>query len=967
VFILWDDEDEVLQHPIDDLMSDDCVPFKMKVPASQSTFNKARLDELADLLPVVHPEFPDIINFRDMIRRCPNNQDMMDDLGRKLTVLLHGDQDEMIGQMQEMQSTVGYNTYENSSNLSSATSAPSSSTSISFDMPSSSSPQPPMLEPVKESSRPYEQFPPFSLCGDYPESSILKFYGKRQDRPICRGDIVERSDSWYHGDQDGGAGSRGLVDSVSDDGDRALVIWPNSMSRNYSFNDIKVVDRIKQINIGDIVERGPTWRFEHGDSDGGPGNVGIVSGFRNDKEIYVLWTSGRISNYRWGYATDVKILSSDAPREESGFGSSWTYIISAPAPVTSGVLTGDIKSSPLLKEPNNPTGQLFKGDFVIRGPHWRGSDEDGGNGLFGVVREDSAAGFVNVVWMSNKSDRRYAYGQNGAFEVSLVIFPCFGSLPFKHWTSRISSVPEGVSSGDLKCRHCGSSQDQLEKLKSYPFFCEDCKYCVCKTCYHAKQPPRTPLTPKFSLTQSKRIFTAMFGNADHKKLFDHLTDSEGDLLNALESYCQVSPLASQRAVICHPKLDPLPEKYMNLKQLLLNVLIREGSLDLLDAIIGRVDVNKLQREGRAALHDACLHGHLDIVECLLTQCSADSNLPDSVNDSPLAYCAQAGYVTIGEILVQHGALVNNVANNLLTPLLRAVLNKRTEMTEFLLEKGALVNVVDLNLRTACHTAVVVDSPRCLELLIKHDANIDMRDSIGFTPLHLCGKEFADRCAELLIAKGADLNIVDDSGKTALHIAACFDASSVVDHILNKDPALINVPDKNRNTPLHSACKLSQRSRLPEDQVSTRGEEAAQTLILRGADVNLMTDGDLEALHLAAASGMPRTIRLLVQNGVDVNKVAFKEQRLSSLHIACHHNKADVVNVLVELLADLDPRNNNGETPLFIACKEGNFECARILIERKADVNIADTITLKNPVHLGNEYIIFILESEREIF
>ncbi|GAB5363052.1 hypothetical protein AAMO2058_000850400 [Amorphochlora amoebiformis] len=57
-----------------------------------------------------------------------------------------------------------------------------------------------------------------------------------------------------------------------------------------------------------------------------------------------------------------------------------------------------------------------------------------------------------------------------------------------------------------------------------------------------------------------------------------------------------------------------------------------------------------------------------------------------------------------------------------------------------------------------------------------------------------------------------------------------------------------------------------------------------------------------------------------------------------LHVACEHGHLDVVRWLVDLDVTLDPQDRRGETPLSLACGNGNLGVAQLLLESKANVN-----------------------------
>ena len=59
---------------------------------------------------------------------------------------------------------------------------------------------------------------------------------------------------------------------------------------------------------------------------------------------------------------------------------------------------------------------------------------------------------------------------------------------------------------------------------------------------------------------------------------------------------------------------------------------------------------------------------------------------------------------------------------------------------------------------------------------------------------------------------------------------------------------------------------------------------------------------------------------------------------SELLKACEVEDLEQVKQLVESGADLEVKNENGQTPLFIAVKQNNLELATFLMEKGADLN-----------------------------
>ena len=59
-------------------------------------------------------------------------------------------------------------------------------------------------------------------------------------------------------------------------------------------------------------------------------------------------------------------------------------------------------------------------------------------------------------------------------------------------------------------------------------------------------------------------------------------------------------------------------------------------------------------------------------------------------------------------------------------------------------------------------------------------------------------------------------------------------------------------------------------------------------------------------------------------------------------MASHEGHIDCVKLLVESGAEVDTRNNDGDTPLFWAASKGHIEVVQLLIEQHADVNACDS-------------------------
>jgi hypothetical protein len=93
--------------------------------------------------------------------------------------------------------------------------------------------------------------------------------------------------------------------------------------------------------------------------------------------------------------------------------------------------------------------------------------------------------------------------------------------------------------------------------------------------------------------------------------------------------------------------------------------------------------------GRSLLHEAAYYGNEEIVEFLLGK--IDVNITESSYETPLCSAAQEGHINIVGMLLSHGAHVDGNDGSIMTPLMLASREGHAEIVEILLKAGADVN------------------------------------------------------------------------------------------------------------------------------------------------------------------------------------------------------------------------------------------------------------------------------------
>jgi ankyrin repeat protein/beta-lactamase regulating signal transducer with metallopeptidase domain len=406
----------------------------------------------------------------------------------------------------------------------------------------------------------------------------------------------------------------------------------------------------------------------------------------------------------------------------------------------------------------------------------------------------------------------------------------------------------------------------------------------------------------------------------------------------------------------------------------------------------------VELHGYTALHCAVDKGYRDIAE-LLIQKGVDVNAGPW---TPLHSAAREKYTDMAELLIQNGADVNAKDHKGETPLYTAIRRKDLGMTRLLVSKGANLNVrngdgytplceaasagnkdvldfilangeypdsiylaackgdlngvktwvgrgTDVNAKdefgwSPLHWAVAVGSRDVTEYLIDEGANPNVTDDKhGIPPLMIARDVLL---AERLISKGADVRFKDPSGRTALH-AACTLGIQDSAGLLLRSGAEINARDNNGATPLFNAA------------VNGHGN-IIEFLISKGADVNapaqvgrtplamasrmgltqvasiLRKHGARETLHGAAASGDKEGVKRLIEQGADVN--ARNQDGQTPLHLSLLNRWAGHARwALIKQGADVNAKTNSGTTPLMMAAAQGDEYSVEVFLFNGADV------------------------------
>ena len=349
---------------------------------------------------------------------------------------------------------------------------------------------------------------------------------------------------------------------------------------------------------------------------------------------------------------------------------------------------------------------------------------------------------------------------------------------------------------------------------------------------------------------------------------------------------------------------------------------------LLESGIGLKD-----RFGWTCLHLAAVHGHDKLLGHLLKQTGANKDQRDSKQRSPLHLAVEHQRDEAIRVLLAAGADANLKMDDGASPLHIAAEKSNEGTVQVLLAAGADANLKMERGLSPLHIAAGSGNEETARLLLEAGADTNMKMEGGISPLHMAAALPHEKTARVLLAAGADINFKTEDGKSPLHSALeCSKEDEVVLRLLIEAGANLGIADKDGKTPLHMAAKSSSK-------------EIIQSLLQRGANTNVFTDGD----PFWPGSWAP--LQVAIQRGdieivgafADHDKTAEDKAILlkgadghSPLHILaqCSHpwsskNRALILRRLLGITPEIDVnvRNDAGKTPLDIALEN---ECQELI-------------------------------------
>ena len=400
-------------------------------------------------------------------------------------------------------------------------------------------------------------------------------------------------------------------------------------------------------------------------------------------------------------------------------------------------------------------------------------------------------------------------------------------------------------------------------------------------------------------------------------------------------------------------------------------------------LVNGADVEIEDDRGENALMIAAQVGYIDGLQILLNAGAKINSKSHVRGHTALMQAAQWEETECLRILLKSGADIDLKSNKLVTALMYAAMYGNVECVKVLVSHGADVNARSISHSNALMHAAAAGHSNCIQPLLSGGSEINGKDSDGLTALMEAARRGRTECLRILLANGADVNLKSNSSLTALVYAAICRNTGCAELLINQGNALnhaaaaglinfimlllrgtgskINAKDTNGITALMKAAHLGQTEYL-------------QILLTNGANVNLKSNSSLTALMYAAMGGNAGCVEILLNKGADINMkdeeghtplmVALKDERatclplllssvpewtirylneqnsegVTALMLATLHREIKCIYVLLINGADVEIKDDRGETVLMIAAQEGYTDGLQILLNAGAEVN-----------------------------
>ncbi|XP_048757850.2 transient receptor potential cation channel subfamily A member 1-like [Ostrea edulis] len=373
-----------------------------------------------------------------------------------------------------------------------------------------------------------------------------------------------------------------------------------------------------------------------------------------------------------------------------------------------------------------------------------------------------------------------------------------------------------------------------------------------------------------------------------------------------------------------------------------------------------VNLNEKNRnDGISPLHEASKYNSVDVGH-LLIESGSDVMIRDNQEKTPLHHAARRGRVQMVELLLNDGnSDINATDEDKLTPLHESIIQKHDDTATLLMKSGADVMKTEINGITPYMFASAVELIDVMNMIWKtvfrqhggpnSQLMVNQKDMWGNTALHMAVDNQCLKSIKEIAKHGGEIDSKNESGHTPLHRAAIFGDLEITDTLLSSGAA-VDTRDNDSFTPLHRAClynrhevvsafmknggdinKKTKELMTPLIMACWKGHlETVEFLLTNGAQIAAVDNLMKNALHWTVENAHLQVLLYLLKkcDSVMLESLDFAEQTIT--HYAAKLGNIAILQGLIQHDCKLDVRDRDGRTPIHIAAENDNEAAVEVL-------------------------------------
>jgi ankyrin repeat protein len=304
--------------------------------------------------------------------------------------------------------------------------------------------------------------------------------------------------------------------------------------------------------------------------------------------------------------------------------------------------------------------------------------------------------------------------------------------------------------------------------------------------------------------------------------------------------------------------------------------------------------------------------------------------------------------------------------NMRTPLFYAVEAAHEDIVKDLLEAGATFHNKDIITETVSDLALRMGHFEILRMLNEAREKQEAANKAKGKRAGAAGPFSAKKVAAV-----------------SIHAAARADNVAALERAIadaKQESAKASILSPSQATPTSPAL----RAGMPAVGVDAVNEEGAtglhiaaasgnmkslRVLLAAGANINAVDDAGATPLHQAVAAQKTECVEVLVDSGANLE--AIDDTKSTPLNLAVSCNFEQIAKLLLAKGASINTVNERGFTPLHHACAFGYVEIARFLISKGADITAIAASDSSTPLHQAvfngqHELITVLLEAGADL-